>query len=82
MSKPPSASAEYRRQKKVKKELQELLVAEGHGSLFPAVSKQGSPTKRQSLKRTKLIQDAIKYDFWVPQAYIDEVAALDDEDEI
>ncbi|SOH95234.1 hypothetical protein SAMN06273572_108108 [Monaibacterium marinum] len=73
----PSNNPEYRRRKKVQKEFEQLLLDDGHGTLFhtPPVK----PKARQSLARDKLILDAIKYNLSVPQSMRDEVNRPPDE---
>lgn len=65
---------------KVKKEFEQLLLDEGHGTLFDSPSAKREKSKaRQSLKRDKLILDAIKYNLAVPQSMRDEVNRPPDE---
>ncbi len=77
---PPSSSPTYRRRKRVQKDFEQLLLNEGHGTLFDAPAVK--PNKRSvalDLRRSKLILDAINYGFWVPQSMRDEVNAPPDE---
>lgn len=77
----PSNNPEYRKRQRVQREITALAYSEGHGLLFTTET-DAVPEKKpakQSLKRTNLILDAIKYGFWVPQSMRDEVNRPPDE---
>ncbi|HCP81461.1 MAG TPA: hypothetical protein DIT67_07645 [Octadecabacter sp.] len=63
----------YRRQKKVQKELNELLVSEGYMSLFPPVVRTGVAKKRWDKRKARIVQQATEFGFDVPQALVDSV---------
>jgi hypothetical protein len=63
-----SATPKYRRWKRVMKEYDQLLVSEGYGSLFGPSTSVSNP--KQNLRKTRLIQQAIEFNLWVPQPHV------------
>jgi hypothetical protein len=66
-----SATPKYRRWKRVMKEYDQLLVSEGYGSLFGPSTSVSNP--KQNLRKTRLIQQAIEFNLWVPQPHVNYV---------
>jgi len=71
----PSNHPDYRRRQKVAKELAELLLDLGYGSLFPPTGlvMTEKARKRWGTKMTRIVQQAIEFGCAVPQALVDEV---------
>ncbi len=63
----PSDSPKYRRWKRVMDEYSQLLLSEGYGSLFGPNSIGNA---KHNLRKTRLIQQALEFNMWVPKAHI------------
>ena len=63
-----SATPDYRRKKRVETEYSQLLLSEGYGNLFGPNYSVSNP--KQNLRKTRLIQQAIEFNLWVPQAHV------------
>ena len=68
---PSSANPKYRRWKRVSEEYSRLLLSEGYGNLLGPNYSVRNP--KQDLRKTRLIQQAIEFKLWVPQAHINYV---------
>lgn len=66
-----SSTPEYRRRKRVQTEYAQLLLNEGYGSLFGPSTSYNTP--KLALRKTRLIQQAIEFNLWVPKKHIDYV---------
>ena len=64
-------SPKYRRWKRVSEEYSRLLLSEGYGNLLGPNYSVRNP--KQDLRKTRLIQQAIEFKLWVPQAHINYV---------
>lgn len=66
--KPHFSPADYRRKKRVETEYAKLLLSEGYGNLLGPNYSFSNP--KQNLRKTRLIQQAIEFNLWVPKAHI------------